>query len=202
MTAVLEFLAHNGPMLAGGASALLAIGVLLALACRAPLHRQRVCETTVACALAWVVLACVPMPRVEWRDSRRIVPAPMRAMALSNAATSRAPVKIAVADIPPELVAKLSDPPVQHFEWARAKPAVAPRSIDVGRWLAAAWLVGAAACGDGGTRVGRRIGRSRAGRPSDRVSSAGFRSRNGAVHVRVVAGRDRVAGVARADRMP
>ncbi|HEY7119187.1 MAG TPA: M56 family metallopeptidase [Tepidisphaeraceae bacterium] len=146
MSALLEFLVENGVMLAGGMSALLLVGVLVAMACRAPLHRQRVCETTVACAMAWALLACVPMPRVGWGDGRRIVPPAARSMPISNAVASGAPLKIAVAEIPPELVAKLSDPPVRPVDWPQAQPSVATRSIDLGRWLSAGWLVVAAAC--------------------------------------------------------
>jgi hypothetical protein len=45
-------------------TAMLALGAILVVCTRAPLHRQRIAESTVGTALAWFALALVPLPRL------------------------------------------------------------------------------------------------------------------------------------------
>lgn len=63
MSALVTFLAAHGLMLLAGASALLAAGAGAAASQRSPIHRQRLGEATIACTIAWLALACIPLPR-------------------------------------------------------------------------------------------------------------------------------------------
>ena len=59
-----DLLTEHGLVLCNGVSALLAIGALVILATRrSPIHRQRICELTVAAAMLWSVLVLLPLPR-------------------------------------------------------------------------------------------------------------------------------------------
>lgn len=57
------FVAAHGPMLLAGISALLVAGTVATASQRSPIHRQRLGEMTIACTIAWLALACIPLPR-------------------------------------------------------------------------------------------------------------------------------------------
>src|SRR3954463_3357230 len=97
MRGVLQSLADNGPMLLTGVTALLLAGALLAAACRSPLHRQRICEFSTLAALAWALLACFPLPRIQW---------PTTPQRLEQPAPTIATEHLTVSNIPPELIAQ------------------------------------------------------------------------------------------------
>jgi beta-lactamase regulating signal transducer with metallopeptidase domain len=61
--ALTAFLFQHGLMLVTGVSALLGLGSLGVSWQRSPSSRQRVAEMTLAGALAWLGLACIPLPR-------------------------------------------------------------------------------------------------------------------------------------------
>ncbi len=63
MNTLLHFLVEHGPMLAIGVTLLLAVGGIASLLNRAPIHRQRTGELTIVAVLAWIALACIPLPR-------------------------------------------------------------------------------------------------------------------------------------------
>jgi hypothetical protein len=73
---VVSFLARHGGMLLAGSTLLLALGGLGTLLHRSPVHRQRVGELTVLAVLLWIVLACVPLPRVAVDALRPAAPPP------------------------------------------------------------------------------------------------------------------------------
>jgi beta-lactamase regulating signal transducer with metallopeptidase domain len=94
LTAATGFLAEHGATLLAGTTALLAAGAVGAAAARrSPVHRQRISELAVGAALAWLVLACVPMRRVDWGGVARVE---------KNAV---APAALDVTEIPTELFA-------------------------------------------------------------------------------------------------
>jgi hypothetical protein len=72
-----DLLADHGLVLLGGVSAFLAAGVVAIRLQRSPLHRQRLGELTILCSLVWLVLACVPLPRLAstWWDRAEATPA-------------------------------------------------------------------------------------------------------------------------------
>jgi len=61
---IIRLLAEHGVLLLAGTTALLALGSIVMIAGRAPIHRQRLGEITLATTLVWLVLACVPLPRI------------------------------------------------------------------------------------------------------------------------------------------
>jgi beta-lactamase regulating signal transducer with metallopeptidase domain/biotin carboxyl carrier protein len=65
MTAVLEHLSDHGALLFLGATLFLGIGVVAVKLSRVPAHRQRLGELTVAAVLGWLVLAALPLPRLD-----------------------------------------------------------------------------------------------------------------------------------------
>ena len=58
-------LAAQGVVLLAGVTGFLAAGAVAVRLQRSPIHRQRLADLTVACTLAWLVLACVPLPRLS-----------------------------------------------------------------------------------------------------------------------------------------
>ncbi len=78
MNSLLQFLIEHGVMLACGATVLLCVGVAMMLAQRAPINRQRAGEMTILAVVAWIGLACIPMPRWSlstiWPTSQEISP--------------------------------------------------------------------------------------------------------------------------------
>ena len=66
MVPSIDVLAQLGPILLLGTTILLGFGALAVTLARQPVLRQRLGEITVAVTLAWMVLACVPLDRVDW----------------------------------------------------------------------------------------------------------------------------------------
>lgn len=52
------------PLFAGGTTGLLLLGCVLMLLTRSPAYRQRIGELTLIAVLGWLLLACVPLPRL------------------------------------------------------------------------------------------------------------------------------------------
>ena len=65
MTPMIDLLTDHGPMLLAGSSVLLGIGAVAMLVFGRPVERQRLGEFTLAATIAWLLLACVPLPRWE-----------------------------------------------------------------------------------------------------------------------------------------
>lgn len=63
MNELLQFLIEHGRMLAIGTTGLLLLGTLAMFLQRTPIHRQRAGEFTILAVLAWMILACIPLPR-------------------------------------------------------------------------------------------------------------------------------------------
>jgi hypothetical protein len=91
-----QFLAEHGGMLLLGTTVLLGAGTLAMRLQRSPVHRQRLGEITIACTLLWVVLACLPLPRVAlWSEGNanpaapRSRPQPPRRLILPESSTYR-----------------------------------------------------------------------------------------------------------------
>ncbi len=63
MTRTVELLAQHGHVFLLGVTILLALGLVAVLISRAPIHRQRLGEFTIAATLLWLALAAVPLPR-------------------------------------------------------------------------------------------------------------------------------------------
>lgn len=159
MSAVLKMLTENGLMLLEGVTAWLLAGSLAAMVIRSPVHRQRVCELSVLAALAWIVLAIIPMPRFALKTKG------VGSVPLVHVDPTPAPAPI---EIPPELIAKPQSGKLakQDASIARAIAAIPERRIDVAAMLSRAYLAGAAACGAwlvlGHLLLWRMIRRSRA----------------------------------------
>ncbi|HZN68608.1 MAG TPA: M56 family metallopeptidase [Tepidisphaeraceae bacterium] len=91
-----RFLADHGGMLLLGTTVFLGAGTLAMRLQRSPVHRQRLGEITIACTLLWVVLACLPLPRVAlWSGGTadpaapRSRPEPLRRLILPESSTYR-----------------------------------------------------------------------------------------------------------------
>jgi beta-lactamase regulating signal transducer with metallopeptidase domain len=69
MIALCQFLAVHGGALLAGATCLLALGCVLVGLQRAAIHRQRASQMTMLGVLLWLILACVPLPRVSLPES-------------------------------------------------------------------------------------------------------------------------------------
>jgi hypothetical protein len=63
-----RFLSDHGAMLLLGVTAMLGAGAAAVRLQRGPIQRQRLGELSVACTLLWLVLACVPLPRLHWPE--------------------------------------------------------------------------------------------------------------------------------------
>jgi beta-lactamase regulating signal transducer with metallopeptidase domain len=76
VSAIGEFLVRHGPMLLVGVTALLSAAAVALLLQRSPIHRQRLAEMGMICAIAWAILACVPMPRwaIDRSSTSRVLP--------------------------------------------------------------------------------------------------------------------------------
>ena len=143
--AVAFLTAHGGLMLIG-VTALLGGGAVAARMQRSPLHRQRLCELTVAATVVWVVLACVPMrrwlhpPEAATERPQIIVPGPATMpegqLYLAELATDAVPLELpglpAVFDL---------DSPMP----TSATAAQLREPFDVARFAASVYLVGGAA---------------------------------------------------------
>ncbi|HEV8291225.1 MAG TPA: hypothetical protein VGP94_04860, partial [Tepidisphaeraceae bacterium] len=79
MRALLDFLVVHGPMLLVGVTVLLALAAVLVVVHRQPIHRQRIAEATMVVCMIWLILACVPLPRLSV-DRKK--PAPGRTLEL------------------------------------------------------------------------------------------------------------------------
>jgi hypothetical protein len=133
MAAFNSFLAEHGPMLLVGVTALLTTGCVAAAACRSPLHRQRISELSLIVAIAWALLACIPLPRADWTPTQ-------------TPATVAAPPAVrlpTITEIPAELLAGSPSP---RGEPVMAAPIDHASSSNMGGWLAAAFLTGSVVC--------------------------------------------------------
>jgi hypothetical protein len=134
MSGAIAFLAEHGLMLLGGVTALLLAGVAVAgVARRSPVVRQRVCELSVGAGMVWLVLACVPMPRVGFAVR---VPEARRAVETREA--------VGGVEIPEELIVRpRAGVAAVHANRVQPVVAVAVRSeFDVRIWIARALLRG------------------------------------------------------------
>lgn len=76
MTETLHFLETHGGMLITGASALLVVGGVALLLHRAPINRQRAGELTIVAVMAWMLIACIPLPRFTTSELLPQTPSP------------------------------------------------------------------------------------------------------------------------------
>ncbi len=76
VTETLHFLETHGGMLITGASALLAVGGVALLLHRAPINRQRAGELTIVAVMAWMLIACIPLPRFSTSELLPQTPPP------------------------------------------------------------------------------------------------------------------------------
>jgi beta-lactamase regulating signal transducer with metallopeptidase domain len=142
MSEPIQFLTQHGPMLIMGITALLLVGAMATAVLRSPVHRLRVCELSVLATLAWVVLACIPLPRLTWHTPN--IP---HASAIVPPASSSAPSTTPRVEIPPELIAKSQ--PNSKLIVSPPPPNITPTfnsTVDHSREIAAAFLIGAGAC--------------------------------------------------------
>ncbi len=79
MTETLHFLETHGGMLITGASALLVVGGVALLLHRAPINRQRAGELTIVAVMAWMLIACIPLPRFSTSELLPQTPPPAAA---------------------------------------------------------------------------------------------------------------------------
>ena len=148
------FLAAHGGLLLIGTTGLLAAGAVAARLQRSPLHRQRLCELTVAATVVWVVLACVPMRRwlqpAEAPPERPqpVVPAPAAMPAgrlyLADLAAVAAPLEL--PDGPAAVDVESSPTPASAIAMP-AMPGPRAEPFDAARFAAGAYGIGAAAAG-------------------------------------------------------
>ncbi|TWU06652.1 BlaR1 peptidase M56 [Symmachiella macrocystis] len=76
MNETLHFLESHGGMLITGASALLVVGGVALLLHRAPINRQRAGELTIVAVMAWMLIACIPLPRFSTNELLPQTPVP------------------------------------------------------------------------------------------------------------------------------
>ncbi len=71
MTPIIDLLTDHGAVFLAGSTLLLGIGTLAMAVLRRPVQQQRLGELTLLATLAWLLLACVPLPRwdIGSRDS-------------------------------------------------------------------------------------------------------------------------------------
>lgn len=138
MSAIIQLLALHGFMLLSGATALMLVGAGAAFFVRSPVHRQRVCELCIVASLAWIVLAAVPLPRMNIERHQATAPPVQHGQ-------SKAPIEL--FQIPPELIAKSKVPhltarpaPIQPM------PKSPSRSIDPRVAMASVYIAGVAIC--------------------------------------------------------
>ena len=99
MNETLHFLETHGGMLITGASALLVVGGAALLLHRAPINRQRAGELTIIAVMAWMLIACIPLPR--WSTSELLPQTPPLTVA------TQIPDQVPIADPPvPEAIAQ------------------------------------------------------------------------------------------------
>ena len=155
LEAVHEFVAGHGAMLLAGSTALLAAGTLAGRLQRSPIHRQRLGEFTVGCTLLWVVLACVPLPRLApVTGGPRNRPFPARPLTLPPAPYDPGLYVAAYPAAPndgelAELLSTLTQPQAGgQFDSNLAGnfPATAVPGLTVGMVLATLYLAGAFVC--------------------------------------------------------
>src|SRR4051812_22933832 len=101
MKTILEFLVSHGGMLLVGVSAVLALGVALVMVQRQPIARQRIAEGTMVVCLVWLVMACVPLPRVAFSLDRK-KPAPVRTLEMYEPAAGDEVIAAEVFKVPRE----------------------------------------------------------------------------------------------------
>ena len=101
MKTILEFLASHGGMLLIGVSAVLLLGVALVMVQRQPIGRQRIAEGTMGVCLIWLVMACVPLPRLVF-DVDQKKPAPTRTLEMYEPAAGDEVIAAEVFKVPRE----------------------------------------------------------------------------------------------------
>ncbi|QDU44963.1 BlaR1 peptidase M56 [Symmachiella dynata] len=98
MNETLHFLEIHGGMLITGASALLAVGGVALLLHRAPINRQRAGELTIVAVMAWMIIACIPLPRFSTSELLPQTPLPTIATQIPEEATiADPPIPAAIA---------------------------------------------------------------------------------------------------------
>jgi len=137
MSAIVQLLAKNGLMLLGGATVLLLAGALAAMVVRSPVVRQRICELSLLATGVWVVLACVPLPRVAWE----------RAEIKPRFNQGELAVESEAIVIPPELISKAHAAVVARPSAPPPKQSITPTNpLDLKTLFAEGYIVGAAIC--------------------------------------------------------
>jgi beta-lactamase regulating signal transducer with metallopeptidase domain len=147
--AAIQFLSAQGVMLVYGVTALMLAGAAVALCARgsAAVLRQRACEMGVLAALAWLVLACVPLPRMGWGG-----PGADGSVDGSISGDARKPLTLSALEIPRELIAKPQAGRETVLEYRSLLPSqavavIAPRTeLDWRAGIARVFVVGAAGC--------------------------------------------------------
>ena len=74
MTPIIDLLTDYGGVLLAGSTVLLGIGTIATAILGRPVERQRLGELTLLATIAWLLLACVPLPR--WEIGAPELPAP------------------------------------------------------------------------------------------------------------------------------
>uniref|UniRef100_UPI0030EECD33 M56 family metallopeptidase n=1 Tax=Symmachiella dynata TaxID=2527995 RepID=UPI0030EECD33 len=98
MNETLHFLETHGGMLITGATALLVVGGVALLLHRAPINRQRAGELTILTVMAWMLIACIPLPRFSTSELLPQTPAPTIARQIPHEVTiADPPVPAAIA---------------------------------------------------------------------------------------------------------
>lgn len=153
MNALLGFLVEHGLVLVIGTTAVLALGVVVMTCQRSPVHRQRVGELTVAAWLVWVVLTCVPLPRMSFdvpysSASTTSIETPAERI---DAATIALPEELIAATVPVDAQRQPAIPVAgviesDSFAFAPLSSHVASRStaLDWPRVIAGAYVAGVA----------------------------------------------------------
>ncbi|MHC5065489.1 MAG: M56 family metallopeptidase, partial [Planctomycetota bacterium] len=161
---IYSLIAERGGQLLLGASCILALGSLLVFLCRAPIHRQRLAELSLAALLVWLVAVLLPMPRLmDWQKR-----APVEAMEAEYldlpALVTEPPSRMPMTD-PAALLAELdalqvaSDRALAETAARRAERDLPPAEpegtlvflppveerfeLDLGSWLVAGFMGGA-----------------------------------------------------------
>ncbi|MAE65675.1 MAG: hypothetical protein CMJ18_15510 [Phycisphaeraceae bacterium] len=160
---MIDLLLDHGPALVLGGTLVLALGVLITLCSRAPVHRQRVGEFTLAATFVFAVLALVPLPRWAGAESsaraaRRLPPVAEAVRGPNLEVRSAGPPEIfqptRVLPSPPPPTQPREDPrPIKHLptpEPAAKRPALQEQNpatvFDASRVTAGGFLLGVAAC--------------------------------------------------------
>lgn len=153
---------ERGVQLLAGASIILALASLLVLLCKAPIHRQRLAELSLAALSVWLVAVLLPMPRLwNWQDSSPLITDSREAYppAAEPLMPELNPAQLAMLAEMDALQAyrdRLPPEPRPEYPLAKTVPAetegtlvyLPPRAerfeIDLGSWLISGYLGGGA----------------------------------------------------------